>query len=45
MDKIQDVVDTMYQLASPKPLELSIADTKISAIFSFISINAAKKVV
>lgn len=31
----------LYQNSSPNTLELSIVDTKISAIFSFLGINTA----
>ena len=34
-------VHKLYQLTSPKPVELSIADTIVLAIFSFLDLNAA----
>lgn len=46
--KLADMIDlesiatsVQVQVLSPAPLELSIADTKVLAIFSFIGINTA----
>ena len=41
-DSKSDVGDNMWvQVPPPAPLELSIADTKVLAIFSFIDIYTA----